>query len=48
MAMSPRVVSMTMRTLRQAGYWNTSEIPNGLTRQLQDAIRACMIDKHCN
>jgi tetratricopeptide (TPR) repeat protein len=48
MAMSPRVVSMTMRTLRQAGYWNTSEIPNGLTPQLQDAIRACMIDKHCN
>jgi tetratricopeptide (TPR) repeat protein len=48
MAMSPRVVSMTMRTLRQAGYWNTSEIPNGLTPQLQDAIRACMTDKHCN
>ena len=48
MALSPRVVSITMRTLRQAGYWNTSEMPNGLTPQLQDAIRACMIDKHCN
>ena len=48
MTISQRVVLMTMRTLRQAGYWNTSEIPNGLTSQLQDAIRACMIDKHCN
>jgi len=38
----------TMSALRLAGYWRSSENPTVLTPALEDAIRACMLDKLCN
>jgi tetratricopeptide (TPR) repeat protein len=38
----------TMSTLRMAGYWRSSDNPTDLTPALEDAIRACMLDKLCN
>jgi tetratricopeptide (TPR) repeat protein len=48
MSISARMVSMTIRTLQHSGYWDSREIPNSLTPQLKDAIRACMLDTTCN
>jgi tetratricopeptide (TPR) repeat protein len=45
---SPQVAEMTLRSLQVAGYWSYGEIPHALTPGLQDAIRACMLDKTCN
>lgn len=38
----------TMSAMRRAGYWRSSDNPADLTPELKDAIRACMLDKHCN
>ena len=38
----------TMSAMRSAGYWRSSDNPTDLTPALEDAIRACMLDKHCN
>jgi tetratricopeptide (TPR) repeat protein len=45
---SPRVAAMTIRSLQIAGYWPYGETPHALTPRLQDAIRACMLDKDCH
>jgi tetratricopeptide (TPR) repeat protein len=38
----------TMSALSRAGYWRSSDNPTDLTPALEDAIRACMLDKRCN
>lgn len=38
----------TLAALNAAGYWRSSKEPTELTPALQDAIRACMLDKRCN
>lgn len=36
-----------MPALRHAGYWTSAQTPKGLTPDLEDAIRACMVDTDC-
>ncbi|MGY2908622.1 tetratricopeptide (TPR) repeat protein [Bradyrhizobium sp. URHC0002] len=36
-----------MNALRHAGYWSEPGLPSGQTRELDDAMRACMIDPQC-
>ena len=43
-----RILKESMPALRAAGYWHSKEIPNWLTPELEDALRACMIDTSCN
>jgi len=38
----------TMASLRHAGYWTSRQAPQGMTAELRDAIRACMLDTLCN
>ncbi|WFU15876.1 tetratricopeptide repeat protein [Bradyrhizobium sp. CB3481] len=45
---SPAVLEETMPALMKAGYWRSREVPNEMTPALEDAIRACMLDKTCN
>jgi tetratricopeptide (TPR) repeat protein len=42
------VADMTLRSLQIAGYLPHDGIPHGLTPAVQDAVRACMLDKDCN
>lgn len=44
----PWLLRENMPALRAAGYWRSSETPGEMTPALEDAIRACMLDKHCN
>jgi tetratricopeptide (TPR) repeat protein len=45
---SPGLLRETMPALLAAGYWRSSEVPTAMTPALEDAIRACMLDKTCN
>jgi tetratricopeptide (TPR) repeat protein len=45
---SPALLRETMPALMAAGYWRSSEVPTAMTPALEDAIRACMLDKTCN
>lgn len=45
---SPRLASLTIHSLQVSGYLPSGEMPNGLTPQLRDAIKACMLDPACN
>jgi tetratricopeptide (TPR) repeat protein len=45
---SPELLEETMPALIRAGYWRSREVPNEMTPALEDAIRACMLDKTCN
>jgi tetratricopeptide (TPR) repeat protein len=36
-----------MNALRHAGYWSEPGLPRRQTRELDDAMRACMIDPQC-
>lgn len=47
-AISRVVLHESMLTLEMAGYWRSSDTPTALTPALEDAIRACMLDKRCN
>lgn len=42
------VLRETMPALRKAGYWRSGQDPTAMTPEFEDALRACMIDKHCN
>ncbi len=42
------VANMTLRSLQIAGYLPHDGIPHALTPEVQDAVRACMLDKDCN
>ncbi|HEY4203599.1 MAG TPA: tetratricopeptide repeat protein [Xanthobacteraceae bacterium] len=42
------VLRETMPALRNAGYWRSGQDPTAMTPEFEDALRACMIDKHCN
>ena len=42
-----RELNGLMNALRHAGYWNEPGLPSGQTRDLDDAMRACMIDPQC-
>jgi hypothetical protein len=37
-----------MPALSAAGYWRSRDIPETITPEFEDAIRACMLDKTCN
>jgi hypothetical protein len=45
---NPELLAETMPALMVAGYWRSREIPTEMTPALEDAIRACMLDKTCN
>jgi len=47
-AQDPQEFRKLMSTLRYAGYWTAPGVPNEITPQLTDAMRACMIDIRCN
>lgn len=47
-SVSPSARQDTMAALNTAGYWRSREDPTELTPALQDALRACMLDKRCN
>jgi len=42
-----RELNGLMNALRHAGYWSEPGLPSGQTRDLDDAMRACMIDPQC-
>lgn len=42
-----RELNGLMNALRHAGYWSEPGLPGGRTRDLDDAMRACMIDPQC-
>jgi tetratricopeptide (TPR) repeat protein len=42
-----RELNGLMNALRHAGYWSEPGLPSGQTRELDDAMRACMIDPQC-
>jgi tetratricopeptide (TPR) repeat protein len=42
------VLQETLPALQAAGYWRSKDMPEAMTPALEDAIRACMIDKNCN
>jgi tetratricopeptide (TPR) repeat protein len=48
MTMSPIIVRRTMPALRHAGYWRSHDEPREFSRELHDALRACMLDPTCN
>lgn len=48
MTVSPSARRFTLEAVSRAGYWRSSEVPTELTPALEDAIRACMLDKRCN
>jgi len=45
---SPSARRITLEAVSRAGYWRSSEVPTELTPALEDAIRACMLDKLCS
>lgn len=47
MVACPRVAETTLRSLQIAGYLPHDGLPHGLTPEVQDAVRACMLDKDC-
>lgn len=42
-----RELNGLMNSLRHAGYWSEPGLPSQPTRELDDAMRACMIDPQC-
>ena len=42
-----RELNGLMNALRHAGYWSEPGVPSRQTRDLDDAMRACMIDPQC-
>lgn len=46
--LSPQILRETMYGLRSAGYWRSNDNPRSITPALQDALRACMLDRTCN
>lgn len=48
MVACPCVAEPTLRSLQIAGYLPHDGIPRALTPEVQDAVRACMLDKDCN
>jgi tetratricopeptide (TPR) repeat protein len=48
MTVSPSARRITLEAVSRAGYWRSSELPTELTPALEDAIRACMLDKLCS
>lgn len=42
------ILRQTVPALTEAGYWRSKDTPMELTPGLEDAIRACMLDKQCN
>lgn len=42
-----RELDELMNALRHAGYWSEPGVPSRQTRDLDDAMRACMIDPQC-
>ena len=47
-AISPDILAKSIPALRHRGYWTSLSMPTSMTPELQDAIRACMIDTTCN
>jgi tetratricopeptide (TPR) repeat protein len=47
-AVNPNWIETSLHALRHAGYWRSSAVPQGLTPEYRDAIRACMLDERCN
>jgi len=47
-AANPSTIEQSIPALRYAGYWTSAQVPDSVTPELQDAIRACMIDTTCN
>jgi hypothetical protein len=45
---SPSILFQSLPAFRHAGYWNSKQLPESLTPELRDAIRACMMDTACN
>jgi tetratricopeptide (TPR) repeat protein len=46
-SLDQRELNGLMNALRNAGYWSEPGLPSGQTRDLDDAMRACMIDPQC-
>jgi tetratricopeptide (TPR) repeat protein len=46
-SLDQRELNGLMNALRHAGYWSEPGLPSGQTRDLDDAMRACMIDPQC-
>jgi tetratricopeptide (TPR) repeat protein len=44
----PWILAQSMPALRHAGFWTSAQDPDSVTPDVQDAIRACMIDTTCN
>ncbi|HVZ51559.1 MAG TPA: tetratricopeptide repeat protein [Pseudolabrys sp.] len=47
-AVDGRVLPLTLPAMRRAGYWTSQDVPDHMSPELADAIRACMIDVQCN
>jgi tetratricopeptide (TPR) repeat protein len=48
MVSCPHLAETTLRSLQIAGYLPHDGLPHALTPAVQDAVRACMLDKDCN
>jgi tetratricopeptide (TPR) repeat protein len=46
-SLDQRELNGLMNALRNAGYWSEPGLPSRQTRDLDDAMRACMIDPQC-
>jgi tetratricopeptide (TPR) repeat protein len=46
-SLDPRELNELMNSLRHAGYWSEPGLPSRQTQELDDAMRACMIDPQC-
>jgi tetratricopeptide (TPR) repeat protein len=46
-SLDQRELNDLMNALRNAGYWSEPGLPSRQTRDLDDAMRACMIDPQC-
>jgi tetratricopeptide (TPR) repeat protein len=46
-SLDQRELNGLMNALRHAGYWSEPGLPSRQTRDLDDAMRACMIDPQC-
>jgi tetratricopeptide (TPR) repeat protein len=46
-SLDQRELNGLMNALRNAGYWSEPGLPSRQTRNLDDAMRACMIDPQC-
>jgi tetratricopeptide (TPR) repeat protein len=47
-AIDPQERQYAINAMRRAGYWTSRELPDTSSRELSDAVRACMIDMQCN